>query len=178
MPHCTIQLSEPSPNSDSIQLKLTLDIVLKTNQPTHTKVFKEGFGSKFRKLKKGPDITFRTATMFFMFFKEQNLFFCSLKNAFLGKMFFTFRKYVTFWLFRHNLAILCYYNQILTISLPENFDLGKFGQPQHMKKWSENLIILKYQNLSLFGLALQSNNRHALCAKHGTWSPNFQKPRY
>ena len=38
--------------------------------------------------------TCRTATMFFMFFmffmsfKERNLFFCSLKNAFLCKMFF------------------------------------------------------------------------------------------
>ena len=38
---------------------------------------------------------FRTATMFFMFFmffKERILFFCSLKNAFLGKMFFILMK--------------------------------------------------------------------------------------
>ena len=37
----------------------------------------------------------RTATMFFMFFmffKERNLFFCSLKNAFLCKMFFILMK--------------------------------------------------------------------------------------
>ena len=30
----------------------------------------------------------RTATMFFMFFKERIMLFCSLKNAFLCKMFF------------------------------------------------------------------------------------------
>ena len=28
-----------------------------------------------------------------MFFKERDLFFCSLENAFLGQMFFIFRKY-------------------------------------------------------------------------------------
>ena len=35
----------------------------------------------------------RASKMFFMFFKERNLFFCSLENAFLGQMFFIFRKY-------------------------------------------------------------------------------------
>ena len=71
--------------------------------------------------------------------------------------------------FSHNLAISCYLNQILTVSLPENFNLGKSGQPQLIKSNKrdpqENLIFLKYQNLSLFRLALQSS-RDALCAKH------------
>ena len=44
--------------------------------------------------------------MFFMFFKERNLFFCSLKNTFLCKMFFILMKIgLLFDYFGHNLAI-------------------------------------------------------------------------
>ena len=80
--------------------------------------------------------TFRARKMFFlffMFFKERDLFFCSLENAFLGQMFFIFRKY---YILIHKAMIS--WPIMLTLSPPQSHPVPDF-----------TIVTLKWHNTTL-----------------------------
>ena len=72
--------------------------------------------------------------MFYLFFKERNLFFCSLENAFLGQMFFIFRKY---YILIHKAMIS--WPIMLTLSPPQSHPVPDFTIA--ILKWSEVYIL-------------------------------------
>ena len=71
--------------------------------------------------------------LFFMFFKERDLFFCSLKNAILGQMFFIFRKY---YILIHKAMIS--WPIMLTLSPPQSHPVPDF-----------TIVTLKWHNTTL-----------------------------
>ena len=75
----------------------------------------------------------RARKMFFMFFKEWDLFFCSLKNAFLGQMFFIFRKY---YILIHKAMVS--WPIMLTFSPPQSHPVPDF-----------TIVTLKWHNTTL-----------------------------
>ena len=121
----------------------------------------------------------RPSLVFFMFFIEQNFFFCFLRMPFGAKCSLFCSKLLLFTSSAIKLAIFWWLGQIHIFPRKSSWKIqSTLTSKYSIKEPLVNLIIVRYyENLFLFGLAFQCSSV-IFCAKYWNWSVFNQLPRF